>query len=103
MVYPWMFKENPVLKPLEAAAEILAKFDGWPDLYNLTALRNNSVPAAAAVYYNDMYVERQFSEEAADNIRGIKLWVTSEYEHNGLRADGEKIFDRLLNMIKGDI
>ena len=103
MVYPWLFDESPVLAPLKPAAEILAKFSDWPELYDLKILQSNSVPAAAAVYYNDMYVERQFSEEAARNIHGIKLWVTNEYEHNGLRSDGEKILDRLLKMLRDDI
>jgi pimeloyl-ACP methyl ester carboxylesterase len=103
MVYPWMFEQSPVLAPLKPAAEVLAKFADWPELYDLKTLQSNLVPSAAAVYYNDMYVERQFSEEAARNIRGIKLWVTSEYEHNGLRADGEKILDRLLKMLHDDV
>jgi hypothetical protein len=49
-----------------------------------------------------MYVERTFSEETARNIRGIKLWVTNEYEHNGLRADGEKVLGSLLAMLHGE-
>jgi hypothetical protein len=48
-----------------------------------------------------MYVERTFSEETAQEIRGIKLWITNEYQHNGLRADGEVILDRLLAMVRG--
>jgi hypothetical protein len=30
-------------------------------------------------------------------------WVTSEYEHNGLRADGERILDRLLGIARGAV
>lgn len=63
----------------------------------------DSVPGAAVVYYNDMYVERAFSEETARTIPGIKLWVTNEYEHNGLRADGERILDRLITMLRGAV
>jgi predicted phosphohydrolase len=61
------------------------------------------VPCVAAVYYDDMYVERAFSEETAAAIRGVKLWVTNEYEHNALRADGERLLDRLLRMLHGEI
>jgi hypothetical protein len=50
-----------------------------------------------------MYVERTLSEETARDIRGIKLWVTNEYEHNGLRADGEKVLGRLLDMLHGEV
>jgi len=99
MVYPWMFDEYKYLRSLKEAAEVLATYDGWPRLYDKSVLQSNNVPCAAAVYYNDMYVERTLSEETAKNIRGIKLWVTSEYEHNGLRADGEKVLGRLLGML----
>jgi hypothetical protein len=53
------------------------------------------------MYYDDMYVERAFSEETAHTIRGLKLWVTNEYEHNGLRADGERVLGQLLAMLAG--
>jgi len=49
-----------------------------------------------------MYVERTLSEETARNIRGIKLWITNEYDHNGLRADGERVLGRLLSMLHGE-
>jgi len=103
MVYPWMFDEYKYLRPLKETAEILAMYEGWPYLYNKSILRSNTVPCAAVIYYNDMYVERVFSEETARNIRGMKLWVTDEYEHDGLRLDGEKVLGRLLDMLHGEI
>lgn len=103
MIYPWMFDEYKHLRPLKEAAEILAAYDGWPRLYDAAVLRENSVPCVAAVYYDDMYVERAFSEEMAKAIGGIKLWVTNEYEHNALRADGEQVLDRLLSMLRGEL
>jgi pimeloyl-ACP methyl ester carboxylesterase len=102
MVYPWMFDEYKYLRPLKEAAEILAKYDGWPRLYDKAVLQANTVPCAATIYYNDMYVERTLSEETARNIRGLKPWVTNEYEHDGLRADGEKVLGRLLSMLHGE-
>lgn len=101
MIYPWMFEEYPQLRPLRAAADLLANYTGWPSLYDVNVLRRNRVPCAAAVYYDDMYVERVYSEETAAAIQGIRLWITNEYEHNGLRADGEVVLDRLLNMVRG--
>ncbi|MBX3014673.1 MAG: alpha/beta fold hydrolase [Caldilineaceae bacterium] len=102
MIYPWMFDEYPQLRPLKAAAELLAHTDDWPHLYDVATLQANTVPCVAAVYYNDMYVERTFSEETAANIGGIKLWITNQYEHNALRADGETLLDRLLAMLRGE-
>jgi pimeloyl-ACP methyl ester carboxylesterase len=103
MVYPWMFEEYAALRPLKEAADLLARWDGWPRLYDVAALRDNIAPCAAVAYYNDMYVERTFSEQTASDIGGLKLWVTSEYEHDGLRADGERIVERLLGMARGEV
>jgi pimeloyl-ACP methyl ester carboxylesterase len=103
MIYPWMFDEYQYLRPLKEAAEILAAFEAWPRLYEPAILAANTVPCAAAVYYNDMYVERAFSEETAQQVQGLKLWVTNEYEHNALRADGERLLDRLLGMLRGEV
>ncbi|GAB4128126.1 MAG: alpha/beta fold hydrolase [Roseiflexaceae bacterium] len=103
MIYPWMFEEDHSLRPLAAAAEILAHYQHWPALYDLEQLRRNNVPVAAAVYEDDMYVERSLSDQTAATVRGCKLWITNEYHHNGLRADGERILDRLIGMVRGDI
>ncbi len=103
MVYPWMFDEYCTLRPLKEAAQVLAQFDGWPHLYDRDALQQNTVPTAAVMYYNDMYVDRLLSEETASIIKGIRVWATSEYEHNGLRADGEKILGRLFGLVRGEI
>jgi pimeloyl-ACP methyl ester carboxylesterase len=103
MIYPWMFDDYAGLKPLKEAADLLARYEDWPMLYDLDVLRKNTVPIAAATYYNDMYVDRQQSEETARQVPGIKLWITSEYEHNALRGDGEKVLGRLLGMLHGEI
>ncbi|TAG47278.1 MAG: alpha/beta fold hydrolase [Betaproteobacteria bacterium] len=103
MIYPSMFDEFPRLQPLKAAAEILANKQDWPMLYDVARLRENRVPIAAAVYHDDMYVPLEFSEETARVVPNTKLWITNEYEHNGLRADGAVILDRLLKMARGEL
>jgi pimeloyl-ACP methyl ester carboxylesterase len=99
-VFPWMFEDYGGLAPLRDAAELLAERE-WPRLYDEDVLRANEVPTAAAIYAQDMYVERAFSEETAAVIRGLRSWVTSEYEHNGLRADGDRILSRLIELVRG--
>ena len=98
-VYPWMFDEYGALTPLRDAANLLAE-RAWPRLYDDDVLRRNEIPAAAAIYFEDMYVERSFSEETAAQIRGIRTWITNEYEHNGLRVDGERILGRLIDLAR---
>jgi pimeloyl-ACP methyl ester carboxylesterase len=99
-VYPWMFEELAALAPLREAAEILAAHE-WPRLYDPERLAANEVPVAAAVYAEDMYVERAFSEETAAHIRGLRPWLTNEYEHNGLRADGARVLGHLIDLARG--
>lgn len=99
-VYPWMLDEMGALAPLKDAAEILARHP-WPRLYDAGVLAANEVPAAAVVYTDDLYVERAFSEETAAAVRGMRTWVTSEYDHDGLRVDGGRILDRLLDLARG--
>ena len=99
-VYPWMLQEYGALRPLAAAAEILAEHE-WPPLYDVDRLRENDVPAAAAIYAEDMYVERAFSEETAAAIRGLRPWLTNEFEHDGLRAEGSRVLCRLLDLVQG--
>jgi pimeloyl-ACP methyl ester carboxylesterase len=102
MVYPWMFDEYPHLQPLKQAAEILAAFEDWPALYDPQVLKANSVPSVATIYVDDMYVAREFAEETARTIRGLRTWVTNEYEHNAIRADGTKVLDHLLGLLHGE-
>ncbi|KAL4586107.1 hypothetical protein LXL04_010738 [Taraxacum kok-saghyz] len=85
MVFPWMFDEIHALRPFKEAANLLAEKKDWPPLYNKTALNNNKVPVAAAVYYEDMFVNFKLAMETAKEIAGIRLWVTNEYMHSGLR------------------
>jgi pimeloyl-ACP methyl ester carboxylesterase len=103
MIYPWMFEDDPVLTPLADAAQILAEREGWPPLYDAARLQGNEVPAAAAVYFNDMYVPTEFSLRTARAIRGLRPWVTSEYEHDGLRVSSGGVLDRLIGLVRGEV
>jgi|HigsolmetaAR202D_1030399.scaffolds.fasta_scaffold00367_20 Lysophospholipase len=103
MIYPWMFEEYSVLRPLKEAADILAAYEGWPKLYDVERLQANTVPCAASVYYDDMYVEFAYSEETIKQIAGIKVWITNEYAHNGLRANGEHVLGRLIDLVRGQL
>ena len=101
MVYPWAFSHDPVLRPLAEAAELLAQRADWPALYDPGELSRNEVPAAAAIYFNDMYVPRELSLPTAAAIRGLRTWVTSEYEHDGLRVSDGAVLDRLIALARG--
>ena len=95
-----MWEEYAELRPQRAAAEILADHR-WPALFDPEQLRRNEVPVAATIYANDLYVERDFAVETAAAIRGLRPWETNEFEHNGLRADGERVLGRLIDLVRG--
>ncbi|MCA0936775.1 alpha/beta hydrolase [Vibrio alginolyticus] len=98
MVFPWMFDQYVNLKPLKEAAELLAIKNDWSPLYDESQLKENKVPVSCAVYADDMFVEMDISRETLSLMPNSKAWITNEYEHNGLRADGERILDTLIAM-----
>jgi pimeloyl-ACP methyl ester carboxylesterase len=99
-VFPWMWEDYAGLRPQRAAAERLAEYP-WPALYDADRLRHNEVPAAATIYVDDLFVERDFAEQTAAAIRGLRTWQTDEFVHNGLRADGERVLGRLIDLVRG--
>ena len=101
-VFPWSFDDDSALRPLRGAADLLAEQE-WPRLYDPEVLASVDVPAAAAVYAEDPYVDREYSLETAALVPTLRPWVTNEYEHNGLRADGDRILDRLIGMVRGSL
>ncbi|WP_309074425.1 alpha/beta fold hydrolase [Paenarthrobacter sp.] len=102
MVYPWYFDQDPALVPLRDVAEELAARKDWKPLYDPTRLASNTVPVAAAVYKDDIYVDHDLSLETAAAVRGLQTWVTSDFHHDGLGEDGEGVFGRLFGMVRAN-
>lgn len=100
MVYPWYFEQDPALQPLQEVAELLAGKQDWQPLYDQSRLAANTVPVAAAVYRDDIYVDRNLSMQTAAAVRGLQVWETGEFHHDGISDDGEAIFGRLLGMVR---
>lgn len=99
MIFPWMFDEIPALKHFKEVANVLSEKKDWSSLYDISALENNKVPVAAAVYYEDMFVNFKLVMETAAHISGIRLWITNEYMHSGLRDGGSHVFEHLMGML----
>ncbi len=99
-VFPWTFDDDSQLAPLRAAADLLAE-RRWPALYDAAALAGCDVPCAAAIYADDPYVHRAYSEETAKLMPTMRPWITNEYEHNGIHVDGERVLDRLIGLARG--
>ncbi|MGW3307385.1 alpha/beta fold hydrolase [Streptomyces sp. NPDC001073] len=101
-IHPWMFDCDPALGPLRDTAELLAARTDWQPLYDPARLAVNEVPVAAAVYHDDMYVDATHSLETARAIRGLRTWVTDEFEHDGVRAGGPRVLDRLIALTRDE-
>ncbi|MFI1364609.1 alpha/beta fold hydrolase [Streptomyces griseochromogenes] len=102
-VHPWMFDTDPALRPLRETAESLAARTDWQPLYDPARLAVNEVPVAAAIYHDDMYVDSAHSVRTAHAIRGLRTWVTDEFEHDGLRTGAPRVLDRLLALVHDDV
>ncbi|MEV5551253.1 alpha/beta fold hydrolase [Streptomyces sp. NPDC052309] len=101
-IHPWMFDCDPALRPLRETAELLAARTDWTPLYDPARLAGNEVPVAAAVYHDDMYVDTAHALTTARAIRGLRTWVTDEFEHDGVRAGGPRVLDRLLALARDE-
>ena len=90
--------------PIKALMERNPKAD-WGALYDPAVLGGaDGPPVAALVSYEDIYVERRFSEATAAMMPPgrARLWVTNEFQHSGL-GDDPSVFERLLAMSKGEV
>jgi pimeloyl-ACP methyl ester carboxylesterase len=101
-IFPWLFEDYGALAGAREAADALAAHE-WPRLYDPDVLAQNTVPTAAAIYTEDLYVERRFSEQTVAATPNLRGWVTSEYDHNGLRMEGERILGRLIDLVRGRV
>lgn len=101
MIYPWLFDVDPALRPLREVAHVLAERT-WTPLYDLDALAAVNVPAAAALYTDDIYVDAALARQTASSVRGLRVWETNAYDHDGL-STGHDVLDRLIKLARGEL
>lgn len=97
MMYPWMFEEIRLLRPFAGAVNELARRENFSELYNVERLAANEVPVAAAVYFDDMYVDSGLQLDTAAAVGNVHAWVTNEFEHDGI--GDPKVFTYLQDKI----
>lgn len=101
MVFPFMLDELVSLRAWKDTAHAIAKINDWPTLYNEEMLKTNPVPTAAVAYYNDLFVDFDLSMATASKIADIRVWVTNEFTHSGLRENPDRVLDTLNSMLRG--
>ncbi|KNC85172.1 hypothetical protein SARC_02629 [Sphaeroforma arctica JP610] len=75
MVFPWMFDTIAQLQPYKECAQLLSQKTDWQPLYDAQVLADNTVPIAAAVYYEDVAVDRELSLNTAQYVGNTKVCV----------------------------
>ena len=88
----------PGFQPWKDATLALAQV-AWPTLYNAEVIAASGVRGAAAVYVTDAFVPLEFSMQTAALLPNVTPWVTSEHEHNGLRAG--TVLSHLIDLAHG--
>jgi pimeloyl-ACP methyl ester carboxylesterase len=102
-IHPWLFDCDPALRPLRETADLLAARTDWRPLYDPARLAVNEVPVAAAVYHDDLYVDTAHSLQTARTIRGLRTWVTDEFEHDAVGTDGPRVLNRLFALARYEV
>ncbi len=94
-----MFEDYGELRPFAEAAELLAAHE-WPVLYDPARWPPATCPPRPSSTTRTC-TSSGSSERTAAAIRGLRPWVTSEYDHDGIRADGGRVLGRLLDLARG--
>lgn len=116
VVFPWMADGDYAELSgfgMRALAQSLADKNDWGCLYDCDNMRKalsldgtGISKAAAAIYYDDMYVDFDAAIKVTrrgNPLENCKVWISNEYQHSGLRDDGAMIFNKLLGMAKGEV
>lgn len=112
MVFPWMSEDFAECGGvgMTALANSLASKEDWGPLYNGEHMRevlgDGRSLAAAAVYYDDLYVDFDCSMKVAARggpLEKAKIFVTNDYQHSGLRDAGASMFTKLHGMATGSV
>ncbi|KAG7357428.1 prolyl aminopeptidase [Nitzschia inconspicua] len=112
MVFPWMSEDYAECSGLgcTALANALAGKEDWGPLYDVdrikAVLAAGTSKSAAAVYYDDIYVDFDCCMKLTARggpMEKVKVYITNDYQHSGLRDDGANIFTKLHGMATGSV
>ena len=90
-----MFNDYDELRPLLETADILAKTEDWPELYNEAQLAKNQIPVYSATYVEDMYVPFDLARDTASRINNCKTFVTNVLYHDSLSNKTDQLMKQL--------
>lgn len=94
-IYRHTIARQPALAPFIETMELLAERVWERPLFDLDALSRNSIPVAAQVYTQDMYVPLDLSLETAAVVPGVRVVQDTEHHHDALRKHGAEVLTGL--------
>lgn len=95
MIYPFIFELFPELQKLKDVADIIAKYNGWPELYDEWQLARNEVPLYAATFVDDMYVDFGLAQETVKLVKNCKQYITNSMYHDAVRSKTDDVLKEL--------
>ncbi|SDD37398.1 alpha/beta fold hydrolase [Glycomyces harbinensis] len=98
MAFPWMFEEVRLLRGFAPAVNALAERREWSPILDPDRLAANEVPVAAAVYFDDMFVDSGLQLDTLKGLGGAQAWVTNEFEHDGIGSG--RVLTRLRELVR---
>ncbi|GAB4004196.1 hypothetical protein GCM10029992_48410 [Glycomyces albus] len=98
MAFPWMFDEIRLLRGFGPAVHALAERREWSPVFEADRLEANEVPVAAAVYFEDMFVDSGIQLDTLKGLGNSQSWVTNEFEHDGIGSG--RVLARLREMVR---
>ena len=98
MIFPFHFETYPELAKIKDAAQLLAEYDRWEELYDEEQLQRNEVPVYAASFIEDMFVDFDLARETAKLVKNTHVFETNVLYHNALRAHSDEVLDQLFKL-----
>lgn len=102
-IFQDMFESYSELNGLKETANILARADDWPALYDEAQLAKNEVPVYAVTYVDDMFVDFDLARVTASKIKNCKHFITNILYHNAVRAKSDEVMRVLFNLREDSI
>lgn len=109
MVYKSMYDDYVELSKVKKLAFALQENTKWSKLYDpdvLQGLTWEKLPIVSTTYYYDQYVDFQLTMDVKEKIfngnGNMRQYITSEYFHNGLRADPEGVLGSMFKLLEGE-
>lgn len=95
MIFPFLFDIFPELQKLAKVADLIADYEGWPDLYDEWQLARNEVPLYSATFIDDMYVDYGLAQDTAKLVKNCKQFITNTMYHDAVRSKTEVLLKGL--------